>query len=114
MAQSTGLENDPVAKKKILNRLRRAHGQLAAVIDAVDDDQDCENIDQQLSAVFKAIDRAAFLAIASALQECLSDENFQQDEVDKLEKLYTSDALRPIARCRGQSSSAQRSYNATA
>jgi len=90
MAQSTGLENDPVAKKKILNRLRRAHGQLAAVIDAVDDDQHCEKIVQQLSAVSKAVDRAAFLVIASALQECLSDEDFQQDEVDKLEKLFTS------------------------
>ena len=90
MVQSTGLENNPVAKKKILNRLRRAHGQLAAVIDAVDDDEHCERIVQQLSAVSKAVDRAAFLVISSALQECLADEDFQQDEVDKLEKLFTS------------------------
>lgn len=90
MVQSTGLEKDPAAKKKIINRLRRAHGQLAAVIDAVDDDQHCEQIVQQLSAVSKAVDRAGFLVISSALQECLADEDFQPEEVDKLEKLFTS------------------------
>lgn len=88
--QSTGLEDDPVAKKKIVNRLRRAHGQLAAVIDAVEDDAHCETIVQQLSAVSKAVDRAGFLVISSALQECLIDEDFEQDDVDRLEKLFTS------------------------
>lgn len=90
MVQSTGLEKDPAAKKKIINRLRRAHGQLAAVIDAVEDDQHCEQIVQQLSAVSKAVDRAGFLVISSALQECLADDDFEQEEVDKLEKLFTS------------------------
>lgn len=90
MVQSTGLEKDPAAKKKIINRLRRAHGQLAAVIDAVEGDQHCEQIVQQLSAVSKAVDRAGFLVISSALQECLADDDFEQEEVDKLEKLFTS------------------------
>ena len=90
MKPSTGLESDPVAKKKIINRLRRAHGQLAAVIDAVDDDEHCEKIVHQLSAVSKAVDRAGFLVISSALQECLADDEFQQEELDKIEKLFTS------------------------
>ena len=89
MMPSTGLESDPVAKKKIINRLRRAHGQLAAVIDAVDEDEHCEKIVHQLSAVSK-VDRAGFLVISSALQECLTDDEFQQEELDKLEKLFTS------------------------
>lgn len=88
--QSTGLENDPAAKKKIINRLRRAHGQLAAVIEAVEDDEHCEKVVQQLSAVSKAVDRAGFLVISAALQECLADDDFQQEEIDKLEKLFTS------------------------
>jgi len=90
MVQVTGLEDDPVAKKKIVNRLRRAHGQLAAVIDAVEDDAHCEKIVQQLSAVSKAVDRAGFLVISSALQECLSDDDFEQEDVDRLEKLFTA------------------------
>jgi DNA-binding FrmR family transcriptional regulator len=90
MVQSTGLENDPAAKKKIINRLRRAHGQLTAVIDAVDDDEHCEKIVQQLSAVSKAIDRAGFLVISSALQECLTDDDIGREDIDRLEKLFLS------------------------
>lgn len=87
----TGLEADPAAKKKILNRLRRAHGQLAAVIDAVEDDGNCTDIVQQLSAVSKAIDRAGFLVISSALQECIgNDEDGEQENIDQLEKLFLS------------------------
>ncbi len=90
MVQSTGLENDPEAKKKIVNRLRRAHGQLAAVIGAVEDDAHCAQIVQQLSAVSKALDRAGFLVISSALQECLADGDVQEEDVAQLEKLFLS------------------------
>ncbi|HEY4557105.1 MAG TPA: metal-sensitive transcriptional regulator [Enteractinococcus sp.] len=90
MVQSTGLENDPEVKKKIVNRLRRAHGQLAAVIGAVEDDAHCAQIVQQLSAVSKALDRAGFLVISSALQECLADGDVQEEDVAQLEKLFLS------------------------
>lgn len=90
MVQSTGLENDPEAKKKIVNRLRRAHGQLAAVIGAVEDDAHCSQIVQQLSAVSKALDRAGFLVISSALQECLADGDAEDEDLEQLEKLFLS------------------------
>lgn len=90
MVQSTGLDKDPEAKKKIVNRLRRAHGQLAAVINAVDDDAHCAEIVQQLSAVSKAVDRAGFLVISSALQECLTDGDTEHEDIDRLEKLFLS------------------------
>lgn len=90
MVQSTGLENDAAAKKKIVNRLRRAHGQLAAVINAVEDDAHCAEIVQQLSAVSKAVDRAGFLVISSALEECLSEDDVQTEDVEQLEKLFLS------------------------
>ncbi|NLA66083.1 MAG: metal-sensitive transcriptional regulator, partial [Leucobacter sp.] len=44
------------AQRKIVNRLRRAHGQLAAVINAVESDAHCRYVVQQLSAVSKALD----------------------------------------------------------
>ena len=90
MRQSTGLEKDPEAKKKIVNRLRRAHGQLAAVINAVDDDAHCAAIVQQLGAVSKALDRAGFLVISSAMQECLADEETLDEDIAQLEKLFLS------------------------
>ena len=65
--------HDPEAKRKIVNRLRRAHGQLAAVIAAVEDEAHCRDIVQQLSAVSKAVDRAGFLVVAGALKEYITN-----------------------------------------
>lgn len=78
------------AQRKIVNRLRRAHGQLAAVIQAVETDASCRDIVQQLSAVSKALDRAGFLIVSTALKECLT--NPDNDEIDaaELEKLFLS------------------------
>ncbi len=80
---------DPDAQKKILNRLRRAQGQLGAVITAVEDGSHCRDVIHQLSAVSKALDRAGFLIISTALRECLEDD---EDEVrtEELEKLFLS------------------------
>lgn len=81
----------PEAKRKIVNRLRRAHGQLAAVIEAVEGEAHCRDVVQQLSAVTKALDRAGFLVISTALQECLADpDNEDSAKPEELEKLFLS------------------------
>ena len=83
--------HNPEAQRKIVNRLRRAHGQLAAVIAAVEDDASCRDVVQQLSAVSKALDRAGFLVISTALQECLADPDAAgTSDVAELEKLFLS------------------------
>lgn len=82
---------DKEAKRKVVNRLRRAHGQLAAVIGAVEDDAHCRDIVNQLAAVSKALDRAGFLVISSALKECLTTPEGPGDtNQDELEKLFLS------------------------
>lgn len=87
----TSFGSDPEAKRKIVNRLRRAHGQLAAVIGAVEDEAHCRDIVQQLSAVSKALDRAGFLVISTALRECLSDPDDEtRANPEELEKLFLS------------------------
>ena len=79
------------AKRKIVNRLRRAHGQLGAVIAAVEADANCRDVVQQLSAVSKAVDRAGFLVVSTALKDCLANpEDPQQLDSDELEKLFLS------------------------
>ncbi|UYN84547.1 MAG: metal-sensitive transcriptional regulator [Microcella sp.] len=77
--------------KKITNRLRRAQGQLGAVLSMIDDGRDCREIVTQLSAASSAIDRAGFAIIASALKECLREDGTGDPvEVADLEKLFLS------------------------
>ncbi|MEL5990854.1 metal-sensitive transcriptional regulator [Microbacterium phosphatis] len=87
----TDLAHDAAAQRKISNRLRRAQGQLAAVIAAVEADAPCRDVVQQLAAVSKALDRAGFLVISTALKDCLGDPDADQDtQTDELEKLFLS------------------------
>lgn len=90
-ADTVSPQHDAEAKRKVVNRLRRAHGQLAAVITAVEQDAHCRDVIQQLSAVSKALDRAGFLVISSALKECLNDPEAEGvADQDELEKLFLS------------------------
>jgi len=76
--------------RKTVNRLRRAQGQLAAVIAAVESGADCRAVVTQLAAVSSAIDRAGFTIISTAMKECLieSDEGAGALNVAELEKLF--------------------------
>ncbi|WP_066216436.1 metal-sensitive transcriptional regulator [Arthrobacter woluwensis] len=83
--------HDADAKRKVVNRLRRAQGQLAAVISAVESDSPCRDVVQQLAAVSKALDRAGFLVISTALKECLTaPEADGAMNPEELEKLFLS------------------------
>ncbi|MFB7452958.1 metal-sensitive transcriptional regulator [Streptomyces sp. NPDC056194] len=75
--------------KPVLNRLKRAQGQLAAVIAMVESGRECEDVVTQLAAVSKALDRAGFKIVASGMRACLADgsENPPMTQ-DKLEKLF--------------------------
>lgn len=82
-----------IAQRKIANRLKRAQGQLAAVIAAVESDAECRDLVIQLAAVSKALDRAGFAIISSAMRTCLVEADAADDAhdpmtVDELEKLF--------------------------
>lgn len=72
----------------VVNRLRRAHGQLAGVIRMLEEGQDCESVVTQLAAVSKALDRAGFALVAGGLRECLIRGEDDQVDTAKLEKLF--------------------------
>lgn len=80
------------AQRRVLHRLRRAHGQLAAVIAAVEQDKPCREVVTQLAAVSKALGRAGVLLISGALQECVADPEGAKAEggltVGEVEKLF--------------------------
>jgi len=81
---------DESERRAVLNRLRRAQGQLAAVIAMVEDDRDCRQIVTQLSAVSKAIDRAAVKVVTLNLRACVAGENPEGPDEGELEKLFMS------------------------
>ncbi|WP_336632307.1 MULTISPECIES: metal-sensitive transcriptional regulator [unclassified Microbacterium] len=84
------VSSDADAQRKILNRLRRARGQLDAVIAAVDAERPCREVVTQLAAVSSALDRAGFAIVSTALRECLADPESESDgvSVEELEKLF--------------------------
>ena len=84
--------------RRVLNRLKRARGQLNAVIDAVESGGDCRSVVTQLAAVSGALDKAGFAIISSAMRECLAEPSSATSDnrtsgrerltVDELEKLF--------------------------
>ena len=75
--------------RKVVNRLKRARGQLSAVIEAMETDADCRDVVIQLAAVGKAIDRAGFAVISTALKHCVADDAEEgAPSMDELEKLF--------------------------
>jgi DNA-binding FrmR family transcriptional regulator len=56
----------------VLNRLRRAQGQLAGVISMIEQGRDCKEVVTQLAAVSRALDRAGFKIVATGLKECVT------------------------------------------
>ena len=77
--------------RPILNRLRRAEGQLAGVIRMLEEGRDCGDVLPQLSAVSKALSKAGFAIVASSLRECLTHPAGDgATDLASLEKLFLS------------------------
>jgi len=75
----------------IINRLKRAQGQIGAVIRMLEDERDCREVVPQLAAVSKALDRAGFAMVASSLRECSTHpEAHDARDLADLEKLFLS------------------------
>ena len=72
----------------VLNRLKRAQGQLTGVIRMLEG-EDCKAVVTQLAAVAKALDRAGFAIIATGLEQCLTNPDGDMDKKE-LEKLFLS------------------------
>ena len=87
----TGTGIRPEDLHAILNRLRRAEGQIAGVIRMLEQGRDCAVVLPQLSAANKALSKAGFAIVASSLQECLAHPEVEGGtDVASLEKLFLS------------------------
>ena len=77
---------DDESAAAVLNRLRRAQGQLAGVIAMVESGRDCTEVVTQLAAVSRALDRAGFKIVASGMRQCLAsgDEAALEEQLERL------------------------------
>jgi len=73
----------------VVNRLKRAQGQLGGVIRLIEEGGDCQSVVTQLAATSRALDRAGFAILSSGLQQCLATKGSVEGEDAKtLEKLF--------------------------
>ncbi|MBW0116357.1 metal-sensitive transcriptional regulator [Pseudonocardia abyssalis] len=87
------MEMTPALVGDALVRLRRAQGQLAGVVRAIEGGGDCAEVLTQLAAVSRALDRAGFKLVASGMRHCqAARERGEQPPMteDELEKLFLS------------------------
>ncbi len=85
------MELDPEEMAPVINRIKRAQGQLAGVLRLLEEGRECEDVVMQLAAVSKALDRAGFAIVASGLQQCLvAGDGIDGVDAKKMEKLFLS------------------------
>ena len=86
------MELEPEVAATVINRLRRAEGQVAGVIRMLEAGRDCQDVVTQLAAVSRALDKAGFAIIASGLKQCVLNEDSAEAQIDsqQLEKLFLS------------------------
>ena len=73
--------------KKVLNRLKRAEGQIRGIQKMIEDEKECTDIITQLSAVRSSVDRTMGIIVAENLQNCLQnpdeDQNLQAENIQQ-------------------------------
>ena len=75
----------------ISTRIKRANGQMTAVIRMLEEGRACDEVVTQMAAVSKAINTAAFTLISASLKECLLDgKRNSKDVTEQLQKLFLS------------------------
>jgi DNA-binding FrmR family transcriptional regulator len=76
----------------VINRIKRARGQLDGILRMLEDGRSCEDVVTQLAAVSKALDRAGFAVIASGLRQCVTADGEAGEELDlkRMERLFLS------------------------
>ena len=79
------------ASPAVVNRLKRAQGQLSGVLRMIEEGRDVEQIVHQLKAVSSAIDRAGFAILVVQMKDAIDHVGDDGEaHVEHLEKLFLS------------------------
>ena len=85
------VELNPDEMGAVINRLRRAQGQIGGILRMIEEGRECQDIVTQLAAVNHALDRAGFAIISTGLKQCLTESGGQESvDIKTLEKLFLS------------------------
>jgi DNA-binding FrmR family transcriptional regulator len=85
------VELNPEEMSAVVNRLRRAQGQIGGVLRMIEEGRDCKDVITQLAAVNHALDRAGFAIISTGLKQCLTESGDKESvDIKTLEKLFLS------------------------
>ena len=75
----------------VLNRIKRAQGQLAGVLKMMEEERELGSVLNQLKAVTSALDRAGFAMVAGEWRSNVdSAGDVTPEQLDRLEKLFLS------------------------
>jgi DNA-binding FrmR family transcriptional regulator len=75
---------------QVVNRIKRAQGQLAGVLRMLEEGRELQEVVNQLKAVSRALDRAGFAIIAAELRESARRGAVSDDDLDQLERFFLS------------------------
>ncbi len=78
------------ATTQVVNRIKRAQGQLSGVLKMIEEGRDLQEVVNQLKAVSRALDRAGFAIIAGELRETARAGEVSDDDLDRLERFFLS------------------------
>lgn len=81
---------DPKVKDDLLKRLRRIEGQVRGIQRMVEDERDCHEILQQLSAVRSAAYQTSVTLVRSYANECLKNPENGMPAEDLIENLISA------------------------
>lgn len=86
------MQMDPAEMHAVTNRLKRARGQLDAVIRSIEAGDECSVAVHNLATVSRALDRAGFAIISKTLQSVVEnrENGASEDDLKELEKLFLS------------------------
>lgn len=71
--------------KNIINRMKRAEGQMRGILAMMESEKDCSDVVTQLSAVRSSIDRTMGIIVAENLVACVNDQ--EKDGMTKEESV---------------------------
>jgi DNA-binding FrmR family transcriptional regulator len=75
---------------QVVNRIKRAQGQLSGVLRMLEEGRDLQEVVNQLKAVSRALDRAGFAIIAAELRESARTGSVSDEDLDALERIFLS------------------------
>ena len=78
------------ATTQVVNRIKRAQGQLSGVLRMLEEGRDLQEIVNQLKAVSRALDRAGFAIIAGELRETAREGAVTEEDLDRIERFFLS------------------------